>query len=170
MQLLCNTGAKFVTPVQITNGLWLAQKQQKPNESQSDESCWQNKQEQNGGHCRKVWREQKDFFIQAKFSRINENNRYISQIIIKFLYNAYSDWLKERVYQSTELGQLKNGEPICASTFWLIWHKLNVLYGSDKRKEKEQPVRNLQVMLSFRQTADESSEINKDLSTCRPLQ
>ena len=27
----------------------------------------------------KVWREQKHILIQAKFSRINENNKYISQ-------------------------------------------------------------------------------------------
>ena len=79
MQLSCNTGSKYVTRVQITNGLWLAQKQQKPNESQSDESCWQDKQKQNGGRCRKVWRVLKHFLIRAKFSLINENNKSISQ-------------------------------------------------------------------------------------------
>ena len=37
------------------------------------------KQKQNGGRCLKVWREQKHILIQAKFSRISENNKYISQ-------------------------------------------------------------------------------------------
>ena len=57
---------------------------------------------------------------------------YNNMLYIKFRYNARSDWLKERALSEYRArnGQLKN-----ASAFWLIWHQLNVLYGSDKRKE-----------------------------------
>ena len=87
MQLLCNTGAKYetrvqncVTPVQITNGLWLAQKSNRnstrANQVRAVDKINRNKMAAAVG---KVWREQKHILIQAKFSRINGNNKYIRQ-------------------------------------------------------------------------------------------
>ena len=43
VQLFCNTSAKLVTRVQITNGFWLAENTKETTKNQSDFSCFNNK-------------------------------------------------------------------------------------------------------------------------------
>ena len=63
---------------------------------------------------------------------------WIVDIIIKFRYNARSDWLKERALSEYRARSDKGG-PI----LFLLRHfdefdpQINVLSGSDKRKENE---------------------------------
>ena len=49
---------------------------------------WTNTIKQNGGRCRKVWREQKHL-IHAKVCRINENNKYINESTSKWTFGQH---------------------------------------------------------------------------------
>ena len=48
VQFFCNTSAKLVTRVQISNGFWLAENTKETTKNQSDFSSFNNKIEENG--------------------------------------------------------------------------------------------------------------------------
>ena len=97
---------------------------------------------------------------------------YIINFIIKFRYNARSDWLKERAlseYRARSVekwrtnlcfGILTNLTPI-KRPLWLGQTKrINTDYmEAIVNNSSVKTVRNLQVMLSFRQTTDENTVI-----------
>ena len=65
-------------------------------------------------------------------------DQYVFMIIIKFRYNARFDWLKERAL-SEYRARSDEGGPISVFVrrFDEFDPKINVLSGSDKRKENE---------------------------------
>ena len=114
------------------------------------------------------------FQLKRWFSKTSypQNLTLIRLIIIKFRYNARSDWLKERALSEyrarpveqwrtnlrfgilTNLTQIKR--PLCLRQT----KKINMDYmEAIVNNSSVKTVRNLQVMPSFRQTADENTVI-----------
>ena len=81
MQLLCNTGTKYETRVQncVTPVQMGSDRLRNPTRANQERAVDKINRNKMAAAVRKVWREQKHILIQAKFSRIIGNNKYISQ-------------------------------------------------------------------------------------------
>ena len=98
--------------------------------------------------------------------------RFLFLFIIKFRYNARSDWLKERALSEYRVrsvekwrtnlcfGILTNLTPIKRPLWLRQTKRINTDYmEAIVNNSSVKTVRNLQVMLSFRQTTDENTVI-----------
>ena len=108
----------------------------------------------------------------SSFQDYPHPDRIILSIIIKFRYNARSDWLKERAlseYRARSVEKWRTNLCFGISTnltpikrpLWLRQTKrINTDYmEAIVNNSSVKTVRNLQVMLSFRQTTDENTVI-----------